>query len=553
MSRRPTWICALGLLAVVACADDNPPRFEHGVASGDPLRDGVIIWTRVTPGDDANRIDVTWQVAADAAFADVVAEGRAAAVADADFTVKVDVTGLSAGRTYFYDFSADGARSPAGRTKTLPAGSPESVRFAVVSCSSYPTGLFNVYRQIANRSEGDDDLDAVLHLGDYFYEYGPNGFGDADLPDRLPEPPSETITVDDYRARHGQYKRDPDLQAMHATHPMIAVWDDHESANNAWLGGAENHDDSEGSWDARRSAAVQAYYEWMPIREPAAGGSVFRQFQFGDLVTLTMLDTRLAGRSEQLDYANYDLAEQTSVDAFLDDYLDPARTMLGAEQEQWLEANLAGPRNTVWDVIGQQVMVGQLYVPTIPNLDGLTDNPLVGPLTAVATLGSTLAEQGRVPGLGLGFGLDAWDGYVPARKRLFDLLAPLPNVVVVTGDFHNAFAIDLVPDDVLAAGWARGQAGPVAAEFVTSSVTSPGLESQIEDDLVDLVQLALQLKNPHIRYSDLRQRGYLVVEFTPAEASGQFFFTNTIRAPVTQDIAGPRYRLTAGQKGLIAP
>ena len=555
-----TRMVLLALASAVGCSgSDEPPEaaivetgsvaFLHGVASGDPGADRAIIWTRVTPVDPLAlaQVDVAWSMATDQTMQNVVARGQVSTSTTVDFTVKVDVTGLAPGTTYFYRFAASGARSPVGRTKTLPVGDASSVKFAVVSCSNYPAGFFNVYRLIADRTDGADDLDAVIHLGDYFYEYGPGGFGDAAIASRMPDPANETITLEDYRRRHAQYKTDADLQAMHAVHPMIAVWDDHESANDAWLGGAQNHDATEGSWNARRSAAIQAYYEWMPVREPAMGGAIFRQFQFGNLVTLTMLDTRMAGRSRQLDYATLD---ENDPSPFIAALLDARRSMLGTAQELWLGAQLAGPRNTVWDLIGQQVMVAPLYV---PRLQVPIADPLIEQFNDIARFGDALVAQGTLEGLGLGLNLDAWDGYIPARSRLFTLLDPLPNVVVVTGDFHSAWASDLVPESILGAGWAPGDAGPVGVEFVTSSVTSPGLETQVPDVLLSGLFQLIKTRNPHIRYADLRRRGYLVVEFTPTNAFGQFYFTDRVDAPSTIEQAGPRYRVMAGRKGLVDP
>lgn len=527
----------------------NQVAYNHGVASGDPQTDRVIIWTRVTPTTDPNQTEVTvsWSMATDDAFTNVVADGAVTTSTTADLTVKIDVDGLSSGTTYFYRFSAGGVDSPIGRTKTLPSGAVSDLKFAVVSCSHFAAGFFNVYRLIANRNSGADDLDAVLHLGDYFYEYAPGEYADNNIPGRIPDPANETITLADYRGRHAQYKTDPDLQAMHQTHPMIAVWDDHESANNAWLGGAENHGPGEGAWDARRAAAVQAYYEWMPIREPAMGGDIFRQFQYGDLLTLTMLDTRLAGRSEQLDFGSLDPANPIP---FVQSLLNPARSMLGTAQEQWLATSLAGPRATTWDLIGQQVMVGQLYVPQVPVAPGV--DPLIDDFNAIGMLGDALVAQGVLPGLGIGFNLDSWDGYIPARQRLFQVLDGVANPVVVTGDFHNAWAVDLVPENVLEAGWTPTSTGAVGVEFITSSVTSPGFEDEVAPALLPGLIGVIQAKNPHIRFADLVRRGYVVVEFSPTEAFGQFFFTDRIDQQSTVEQVGPRYRIAAGTKGLIA-
>ena len=293
---------AAGVLGVVRLDAQRPDRgrqvFIHGVASGDPRADRVILWTRVEapPGSTP---EVAWEISSDERFHRIEARGTLATGAARDYTVKIDAQGLHPGRTYYYRFSARGERSPIGRTRTPRAGSVRHLRLAIASCANLPFGYFNVYRRIAERA----DLDGVLHLGDYLYEYQNGRYGNGTALDRIPEPDREVVTLDDYRHRHAQYKRDPDLQEAHRQHPFITVWDDHEFANNTWRDGAENHnpDRGEGEWAARRAAAVQAYLEWMPIREDLATRRprIYRSFAFGDLADLIMLDTRLLDRDEQ--------------------------------------------------------------------------------------------------------------------------------------------------------------------------------------------------------------------------------------------------------------
>jgi alkaline phosphatase D len=260
-------LAGLAAAPAAASAPTKPaPRFAHGVASGDPQQDRVILWTRLTSTDGASR-SVAWEVARDEAFTSLAAKGTAVAAADRDFTVKVDVTGLSPGTDYFYRFRAGAAVSPVGRTRTLAAGAAQEVVLAVASCTLYPNGYFHAYQAIAEEPR----LDVVLHLGDYIYEFGRRGFASqlAFAIDRESQPAHELLTLEDYRRRHAQYRTDPDLAALHAKMPMIAVWDDHDFADNAWSGGAVNHDPAtEGSFTARRAAAVQAYREWLPVRLP---------------------------------------------------------------------------------------------------------------------------------------------------------------------------------------------------------------------------------------------------------------------------------------------
>ena len=325
--------------------------FRHGVASGDPTKRGIILWTRVSDVT-SHSVKVQWQLAEDPEMTRIVASGHAATDASKDFTVKIDVGGLSAGATLYYQFRAMGSLSRIGRTRTLPSGQVESAKFGVVSCANYPNGFFHVYREIAERS----DLDAVLHLGDYIYEYGATGYASqhAEALGRIPQPENELHSLRDYRQRHGQYKSDPDSQAMLASLPLIAVWDDHELANDGWRDGAEGHSEDEGEWAARRDAAIQAYFEWMPIRGKPKGKKtrIFREFRYGDLASLIMLDTRFHGRDPQ-PYVGKDVTKDSIVAAMG----DPKRRMLGSKQERWLRKRLKRASGTTWQGSGQQVLV----------------------------------------------------------------------------------------------------------------------------------------------------------------------------------------------------
>ena len=324
VSRR-RFLGALGVSVVAASAVRETRAshvFPHGLASGDPLQDRVILWTRVAGPPET---DVRWSVAADSDMRKVVARGTRRTDRSRDWTVKIDVTGLDGGTTYFYQFEAFGERSPLGRTRTLPVGRVERLKLAFTSCANMPSGYFNVYACIAER----DDLDAVVHLGDYLYEFANVVYGDGSRLGRTPVPDREILTLGDYRVRHAQYKRDPDLRELHRRHPFIAVWDDHEIANNAWRDGGSNHQPLEGDWEARKAAATRAYFEWMPIRENVSGaGPIYRSFPFGDLADLVMLDTRLVGRDQQPRFD--DLAAMNH----------PNRTLLGAAQESWLLSEL---------------------------------------------------------------------------------------------------------------------------------------------------------------------------------------------------------------------
>lgn len=482
--------CAAALPGCDDAETDAPPSltFQHGVASGDALADAVILWTRVTT--DAPAPTVKWTLATDVDLTAIVASGEVATDASRDFTVKLDVTGLSAATTYYYRFTLDGEPSPLGRTRTLPAGATPGVRLAVVSCSSYAHGYFHVYRSIAGRP----DLDGVVHLGDYIYEYGNGEYGEI----REYDPPTEIRTLDDYRRRYAHYRKDADLREVHRQHVFFTVWDDHEFANNAYPDGAENHDPaSEGAWADRKAAALQAYSEWMPIRaeDPA---KIYRSFRFGDAVELFLCDTRMWGRTPQAT-SNDDPSIE-----------DPARTLLGTDQEKWL---LDGLRDSTarFKLVGQQVMMAQLPLASLRNND-------------------------------------QWDGYPQARKRFLDLCkdGTLKDVVVLTGDIHTSWASDLIPDgdvyDPLTG------AGAVAVELVCPGVTSPGL-----GDLLAPIAIDLMNKNPRFKLVDITKRGYLVLDVDETRTQGAYFHMDQVEleARPTETMSGA-FSLIAGARKLVA-
>jgi len=462
--------------------DAAKERFAHGVASGDPLPDGVILWTRVSTDGPAS---VAWEVFDDEAATKLVASGAVEATAERDYTVKVDVRGLSPGRTYWYRFRALSGTSPMGRTKTAPAGSVGRLRFAMASCASYAHGYFHGYRAIASMRE----LDAVIHLGDYIYEYGNAEYGDV----RTYEPPTETFSLDDYRKRHALYKRDPDLQDLHRVHPFITIWDDHETADNAWRDGAGNHSEgAEGSFVDRKAAATRAYFEWMPIREAAPGSTtkVFRKLSYGDLADIVLLDTRLYGRTKQPGGA---LAAPPA--------LDPTRTLLGDEQAAWLEDQLRTSKAR-WKLVAQQVMVANLI---------LEKNKQIA-------------------------NLDQWHGYPESRKRLLDFFATsgVKDVVVLTGDIHSSWACELANDPTDPAQYdsATGK-GSLAVEMVTPGITSPGLP----DLFLGLLEQTRPL-NPHIRWLEPSHRGFVILDITSERIQGAWHLFDDITG---KDPATPKF------------
>ncbi|SEG91151.1 alkaline phosphatase D [Saccharopolyspora kobensis] len=511
--RRRTLLKAGGVAAIalssaeVAVAAPSDV-FVHGVASGDPTPSNVILWTRVTPGPSASPgsgigpdCAVGWEVATDPRFRRVVASGSTTTGAARDHTVKVDVAGLAPDTWYWYRFRAAGAVSPVGRTRTAPAlgASVERLRFGVVSCSNWQAGYFSAYRHLADR----DDLDAVLHLGDYLYEYAPGEYQARDVVVRPHDPPTEVITLPHYRRRHAQYKTDPDLQALHARVPFITTWDDHESANNAWADGAENHTEgAEGSYADRKRAWQRAYAEWMPVRyEP--GGVLYRRFAFGALAELSMLDLR-SYRSEQ-------------VGSRLDhDVHDPARTITGDAQLRWLTSGLARSR-AQWKLIGNPVMIAPVRFPSTLSIER---RRALGELT-----GTPLVQ-------GLPLNLDQWDGYTADRDAVFAVLRDhgIRNTVFLTGDIHSAWAAEL-PSSTRSYPLDRESVG---VEFVCTSVTSDNIDDILRvrpQTASRAIVGAIRVNNPHIKHVDLDSHGFCVLDLTPQRAQMDWYALTDRTAP----------------------
>ncbi|HEX8381764.1 MAG TPA: alkaline phosphatase D family protein [Sphingomonas sp.] len=509
---------ALGLPTGVGARAPAPARFLHGVASGDPAADGAVLWTRATPIGDAGDVPLRWQVST-APDGAPVREGRVAARAARDHTAKVEATGLQPGREYWFRFETEaGERSPTGRFRTLPVGATADVALAVVSCQLYPGGLFNAYQAIAEL----DRLDAVVHLGDYIYEYGATGYG-AQIGrrlGRLPEPAHEIVTLADYRARHAQTKRDPDMQAAHARAAFICVWDDHEVTNDSWIGGAENHQpEAEGDWPTRKAAAMQAYFEWMPIRDPKPGRpweAINRQFDFGDLATLLMVETRLLGRSKQV-AAKGETPEPSEYAALLAERADPKRELLGADQQRWLEGALRRSKRQgkPWQLLGNQVVMARVAGPDLERS--------MGPDRYAAFVAKLpLAYAARIPAAvagykaGIPFNMDSWDGYPPARERLYASFRRAGvRPIVLSGDSHAAWANDLHD--------ARGTL--VAAEFGTTAITSPSY-----GDLIPGIGPMIADANPEVRFCDQKGKGFLLLTLTPGAAVADFRTVSTITA-----------------------
>jgi alkaline phosphatase D len=512
--------------------------FQHGVASGDPLTDRVIVWTRVTPTRPGT-VAVLWEVALDAAFKRIIRRGRVLTGADIDYTVKADVLGLPANARLHYRFRADGQLSPAGRTRTLPAGAVEQVKLAVMSCSNFPAGYFNVYAEVAKLN----DLHAAVHLGDYIYEYSRTGYAseDAAALGRVSEPADEILTLEDYRIRHAQYRTDPDLQAMHAALPVIAVWDDHEISNDTWREGAENHTEGvEGAFSDRRAAAIRAYHEWMPTRlpDPSRPDRIYRSFRFGNLLSLHMLDTRVIGRDQQMDYANYIGASGFDTARFTADLTDPNRSLLGVDQMNWLGLQLA-QSDTTWDMLGQQVLMGRMNIPAPLVLFQISFTQYSAILAKAQLAPATLTpqEQFVLAQPAIPYNLDAWDGYAIARETLLGTARALDkNLVVLAGDTHNAWASDLTD-------FAGNRVG---VEFATSSVTSPGLETFFPAENPVAVAAGLtQIIGP-LQYADTARRGFMLVTVTAQACRAEWRYVSTVKSRTYTVANGPALRMLPG-------
>ncbi|MFB2652760.1 alkaline phosphatase D family protein [Shewanella seohaensis] len=552
-------VISYGLMGCSDSDDDNsvPAQFLHGVASGDPAQDAVILWTRVTP-DSAGDVKVSWQVASDAAFSQLVTTGEMVTNANRDYTVKIDARGLRAGQTYFYRFMTGGKTSEVGKTRTLPEGDVSSVKLAVMSCANFPAGYFNVYELAA----AQDDLDAVVHLGDYIYEYARGGYASEHAAELGREvlPANELLTLSDYRTRYGQYHTDASLQKLHAKVPFITVWDDHEVANDTWRDGAENHNEGEGDFAVRKEAALQAYFEWLPIRPWREGNheEIYRSFSYGNLVDLHMLDTRVLARDKQLDYADYMDASTGAFDGerFRADVTSTSRTMLGLTQLLWLQGTLLQATGT-WQVLGQQILMGKMSLPAAIATQQMSI-PQYAMLGALAKLAARAAANDptltaaelqylqanqalltpeviallQLPSIP--YNLDAWDGYAYEREVILGTAkSKNHNLVVIAGDTHNAWANEL--KDV--------NGDTVGVEFATSSVSSPGLEYYLNlpAEQIPATEAAIVDLVPDLKYTNLKDRGFMTLTFTKEAVRSDWHYVSTILSKEFEESSSRSY------------
>ncbi len=460
---------------LIPLLDKNMAPFYHGVASGDPTENSVVLWTKVTLNKNISFIPIEWQIAEDPDFKKPIGKGITSTSNEQDFTVKIDITDLEENTKYYYRFMLPGDTSIVGQTLTLPKD-PTEFTMAFASCSNYEWGYFNNYRFIAE----DPEVDLVVHLGDYIYEYAPNVYGDTSI-GRVNVPAREITTLDDYRTRHSLYALDRDLIKLHQMKPMITTWDDHEIANNGYVDGAQNHQTNEGNWQTRKNAGKQAYYEWLPIRDNSYH-ELYRSFKLGTLLELVILDTRIAGRTKQVD---------SESDA---GYNDSARTILGKDQYSWLMNKLTD-KTTRWKIIGNQVPFGPMYQ---PDMKGSSDKYM-----------------------------DGWDGYPFERKKLIKAIARLKikNVVWLTGDYHCSFALENDIDGTVTTD------DNVSVEFVVTSITSANDDEWLSLDSAKTGRQYYLDFNPHCKYVNNIDNGYVVVKVENTQITTHFYYAETVREP----------------------
>jgi len=465
--------------------------FYHGVASGDPTETSAIIWTKVTLDKDTTTAYIEWEVSNSQDFKEVIRKGKILTAEQYDFTIKPDVTGLEPNTRYYYRFFYEDKSSITGQFKTLPRNA-KKLDIAFASCSNYEWGFFNNYRFIAE----DTTVDLVVHLGDYIYEYGIGVYGDTTL-GRLNVPEYEIKTLDDYRTRYSLYRLDEDLMKAHQMKAFVTTWDDHESANNSYDEGAQNHqEETEGSWSDRSLAARQAYYEWLPVRKHG-NDPLYRSFSVGKLINLIVLDTRLGGRTVQKDMND-------------PGYQDSSRTILGKEQHQWLMENLESEHT--WKIIGNQVPFGPMYLPD------------------------------SVRGIKY---MDGWDGYPYEQKRVQETLKETDNVVIVTGDFHRSFALENNPE---------GENQPennVAVEFVVTSITSANADEYNSTEEVKRQNDMYLSYNRHMKYANSADHGFLILHIDEKQVRAEFVYASTVHKPEASASEGKSFVVKKGEKRII--
>lgn len=531
--------------------------FETGVASFDPTETGVIIWTRYSAGSDA---EITWEISKDAGFSQITRKGQAGASSTNDFTIAVDVQNISSNTKYYYRFYNAKTKqvTVTGETRTLPSktDSVNEVKMAVVSCSNFPAGLFNVYGAIAS-----SDADVVVHLGDYIYEYAPGQYGTNPFTNSLGrehKPAREIVSLSDYRERYRQYRGDKNLQLLHQKKPFICVWDDHEFANDTYKSGAENHQPAEGDFQMRKMAAFQAYSEYIPLKT-GKDLRIYRSFNFGNILSLYMMDTRVIARDKQMSYSDYiDNGGNFDQTKFKTDLLSPSRKLIGSEQMNWLGSQINSD-TAKWKVLGQQILMTKMLIPAelllllnqiLAEVDHFgsaqpaTMQALINAISQLVVIkmrhkqsdpSLTAQEIARITTT-LPYNLDAWDGYFAEREQLYAMLSG-KNVVVLAGDTHNAWLGKLT--DM--------QGKHIGTEIACSSVSSPGLEAYLgitadPSKAVELAQ-AFTVLIDDLEYANLYKRGYTYLTFTSSGSEAEWRFVDSVTTETINTITEKKYTI----------
>ncbi|MCG9791341.1 alkaline phosphatase D family protein [Flavobacterium algicola] len=531
------WAAGALLIApnFISCSKDNlnettinpldytNKNFDQGVASFDPTKSKVIIWTRYnTPGKT-----ILWEVSTKSTFDTILRSGSIVTDASRDNTIAIELTELKENQKLYYRFSnkEDKALSVTGETITFPENS-DVVKLAVCSCSNYQAGLFNVYNAMAK-----SEADVIVHLGDYFYEYQAGGYGsnaaNAFL-NRMHQPATEILSLEDYRTRYKQYRSDPDLQLAHQKKPFICVWDDHEIANDAYKEGAQNHSADEGDYETRKQNALKAYSEFLPFSRLEANNQtlIYRNFNLGNLVNLTMLDTRIIGRDKQLELGDYLTATGFNNTKYQADITNPSRALLGTTQRNWLNT-IVNSSTAKWQVLGQQVLMARMHVPfeMLTSFGSSNLNSVLAELVKIklryAQKDPTLTPQeiARITTV-LPYNLDAWDGYPVDREAMYTALGN-KKIVTLAGDTHNAWSSKLTKQDKTEVG----------IELATSGITSPGFEVYLgspSKETLTAFEGALTTLIDDLNYFDASRRGYILTTFTNANVKADWIFVDTI-------------------------
>ncbi|MDC1150268.1 alkaline phosphatase D family protein [Gammaproteobacteria bacterium] len=494
--------------------------FNHGVASGDPTNTNVIIWTRISKISNTS-VNVNWEISDNKNFKKIISSGKTKASAHKDFTIKVDarIPEKYNGSQIFYRFVCNNYFSPVGSTITLPIDNPDLFNIAFCSCSNYPAGFFNAYKEMAKNK----DIDLVLHLGDYLYEYDKDGYASENSNElnRVSIPSDEIISLNDYRLRHAQYKTDQDLQLLHKNKPMIVVWDDHEFTNDTWKSGAQNHSRDEGNFLSRKINALKAYYEWMPIRESGNKTNIWRSFEVGNLFQLLMLDTRLISRDKQLDINDFYTDGVFDYESYKKALKKP-RKLLGNKQFSWIKNTL--DKKYKWSIFGQQILIGPQYLP-----DALKkiDKSLIPEYMHIYL---------QLAGKKLPWNTDQWDGYPKEREKFYKIIQNSQSNIILAGDTHSSWLSNLYD----------AKENFIGIEIGAPSISSPnGVDlfgdyaNQIDNQYLD--------ENDNLIYTNSSFKGYALLSLNKESARVVYKYVSTVKSVDYKNIESPAFDIQHNQ------